>query len=148
LKARLPFRLGGVVGLGLNGEISYVPATYEANVWGSELRPIIDVEWRFLYFSINPIVDTDLAGAQKGKPQFQPAVKLDFKVGRGVSLGPEYYAGLGPFSQFLPLSQQVQRLFGTLDYVRGRFDMNAGVGYGFEAGERWIIKFIFGLDLP
>ncbi len=108
---------------------------------------MIDVSWRFLYASVNPIVDIDLAGALAGRPQLQPAAKLGFRVGRGVMLGPEYYAGLGPVTGFLPREQQVHRLFGALDWEHGRFGLDAGVGYGFGYGERWIVKAIFGGDL-
>lgn len=146
-KVRVPFRIRGVLGLALNGELSYVPALYEANVYGSEIRPILDVEWRFLYFSINPIVGIDLAGPLAGRPQFEPAARLSFRLPRGVAIGPEYYAALGPVTGFLPLAEQVHRLFGVIDYERGRFSAEAGLGYGLAGGERWIIKLILGANL-
>jgi hypothetical protein len=57
-KMRLPHRYAhGMIGLALNVELSVVPSRYEANVYGSELRPIIDLTWKRLYFAFNPTVN-------------------------------------------------------------------------------------------
>jgi hypothetical protein len=131
LKARVPRRLGGVVGLALNGEVSIVPKPYEDGV-GGELRPIVDVSWRRLYFSVNPIVSFDRHGVD-----FEPAVKATVRIVGPLGAGAEYYAAVRP---------KVQRLLGVIDVERGRLSLNFGADYTF--GERqWTVKAIVGLEI-
>jgi hypothetical protein len=144
-KAKWPEKLLGVIGLGLNAELSRVPAAYEQNRWGSELRPIIDAKVGILYASINPILSTDLAGPEAGHPQFEPAAKLSLFALPALSFGAEYYAGLGPIDSPLPVTQQDHHLFGVLDFAGASFDLNFGVGRGFGSGEGWVAKGIIGV---
>jgi hypothetical protein len=144
-KAKWPEKLFGVVGLALNAELSLIPAAYEQNRWGSELRPIIDARLGVLYASINPILSTDLAGPAGGHPQFDPAAKAGLFVLENLSLGGEYYAGLGTIDSPLPVAAQNHRLFGALDFSSASFDVNFGVGRGFGEGDRWVAKAIFGV---
>src|SRR5690349_15975047 len=112
LKARLPRRyVHELLGLALNVELSVIPARFEPNVLGSELRPIIDVRWRWLYASLNPIVGFDLMGVQAGRPQLEPAAKVAFTAVEGLAFGLEYYSALGPVTEFYPVTQQTHRLF-------------------------------------
>ena len=150
-KARVPHRLAGVVGLALNQELSSVPAEYEANRFAYEIRPIVDARWKRLYAAVNPIVAIDIGGPLAGHAQFQPAAKAAVRVTDSLWLGPEYYAALGPIDAPAARHDQVHRLFGTLDFDhrwdKVRLGVNAGVGYGFEAGERWIAKLIGGVEV-
>ena len=58
LKLRRPERLwDGRIGLAINGELSAVPARFEPEVWGGEIRPIIDLTIGRLYAAINPILE-------------------------------------------------------------------------------------------
>ena len=145
-KARIVRPLWDVVGLALNVELSMVPREYEANKWGSELRPIIDVRLGRFYAAVNPIVSIDLAGDLAGHPQLQPAAKVSFEVLPGFALGGEYYAGLGPVDRLLPSADQTHLLFGALDWSSSIVDLNLGVGYGLGAGEQWVIKTIVGIQ--
>ncbi len=151
-KMRIPHRFaGGLIGLALNLELSIVPAAFEANVYGSELRPVIDVRWKRLYFALNPIIGFDLGGAQAGRPQIQPAFKFSVTVNSALALGIEYYAAFGPVTAVTPAAEQVHRLFAVLDVFHRvsqhlDFDLNAGVGYNLTgSGDRWVAKAIFGL---
>lgn len=154
-KMRLPRRYAhDLIGLALNVELSFVPARYEANVYGSELRPIFDISWRWLYFAFNPIIDIDLGGRAAGRPQLQPALKLAFAVVRNrLFLGAEYYAGLGPVSGFWPVEQQMHRLLGVIDVwhsisPRLNLDINFGAGYNLTgSGDRVVLKGIIGIGL-
>ena len=152
LKSVFPHRFArGVIGLGLNIELSVVPQTFEANVWGSELRPIFDVRFRRLYFSVNPIIDIDLAGSVAGRPQLQPAAKLAVRVVSTLSVGAEYYAALGPVTGFTASSNQLHRIMGVIDYARELtkavdLDLNIGAGYDLTGnGDRWVVKAIVGV---
>ncbi|HEX4803325.1 MAG TPA: hypothetical protein VFV14_07425, partial [Myxococcaceae bacterium] len=95
-KARPRGELWHIVGVALNTEVSYVPRGYEAQRWGSELRPIVDLRVGRFYASINPILSIDLAGHEAGIPQLQPAAKVSVDLFSGLAFGSEYYAGLGP----------------------------------------------------
>ncbi len=132
--------------LGVNLEVSYLPATYDHDRWGSEVRPIVawfDPDWLFAF---NPIVDQPLAGSDVSEgPSFQPALKAARTVGP-VALGIEYYATLGPFSGFLPWSQQQQQVFECVDVLSlDRIELNACVGEGLtQESEGVVLKTILG----
>ena len=147
LKTRLPRRVGrGLVGLGLNGELSAVPRVYEATGLGGELRPIVDVAWRRLYASVNPILGFDFFGADAGHPQLEPAATLLVSLAEGWAMGAEYYAALGPIDRPLPSDKQVHRLFVVATVAYRWFGLHVGAGYGLAAGEKWIAKAILSFD--
>jgi len=55
---------------------------------------------------------------------------------------------LGPLQNFVPLNQQQHNLYGVVDFKIGRFDVNAGIGYGLTSGsDRWMAKMIIGTEL-
>ncbi len=149
VKLRWPTLVKGF-GFAINFEISEVPEAYEANRYGSEIRPIVDFRWQRLYASVNPIVGIDLAGALAGHAQFEPAAKVSVRVVDGLALGAEYYGAIGPLDAVAPLDQQSHKLFGVLDAnfaVRGLvIDVDAGAGYGFTGDDRWVVKAIVGIS--
>jgi hypothetical protein len=133
-KLRVPHRTwDDHIGLAINFEISAVPSRFEPNVWGSEVRPIVDLRAGRLYAAINPIVTTDLGGADAGHPQFEPAAKLAVVLGRTM-LGVEGYAGGG-----------VERAFATIDLHRQSWDLNIGVGVNDGSPDHPLGKLIFGV---
>jgi hypothetical protein len=150
-KVRVPRALAGRIGLALNAELSYVPERYEAAVWGSELRPVIDVRAGRFYAALNPILAIDLAGGLAGHPQFEPAAKVAVEVGAGLSVGAEYYGGIGALDAPLPWSKQTHRLMAALDFehhLRGGAEIavNLGAGYNLPGtGDRWVVKAIVGI---
>ncbi len=143
-KFRLDEKLAGAIGLAINFEISSVPRRFELNVWGTEIRPIIDGRWGLFYGAVNPIFDIDLNGIDAGLPQFEPAAKAAFNVIDSLALGLEYYGAYGPITRTLPISESTNRLFVALDFVSTYFDLNFGIGYGFTGAEQWIVKAILG----
>jgi hypothetical protein len=148
LKTRVPRRLGrGVVGLALNGELSAVPRTYEPTGLGGELRPIVDVAWRRLYASVNPILGFDFFGADAGHPQLEPAATVLVSIVEGWAMGVEYYAALGPIDRPLAPRDQVHRLFVVATVAHKWWGVHVGGGYGFAAGDKWIAKAILSFDL-
>ena len=132
LKARTPRRLARLIGLGLNVEISSVPRPYE-NGFGGEVRPIIDLEWRRLYISVNPILSFDF----EGNIDFEPAAKLSLKVIPALAVGAEYYGAV---------SAGVNRILGVIDAEYGRIGLNLGAGYSFGPNT-WLVKAIVGLAI-
>ncbi|HUJ59373.1 MAG TPA: hypothetical protein VLX92_12800 [Kofleriaceae bacterium] len=143
-KLRWPDRLwDGRLGLAINFELSNVPARFEPNVWGSEVRSIVDFKERWFYAAVNPIVSTDLAGKLAGHPQLEPAVKLGVQVARRVMLGAEGYAGFGPVDALG--SENVLRAFAVADVRGAWWDLNVGVGINHGIADHPIGKLIFGI---
>ncbi|MEA2954988.1 MAG: hypothetical protein QOJ58_485, partial [Alphaproteobacteria bacterium] len=68
--------------------------------------------------------------------------------GENLALGIEYYSVLGPFPNFVSLNEQQHNIYAVVDFKVGRFDVNAGVGYGLTPGsDRLMAKMIIGTDL-
>ncbi len=144
LKLRVPRRVWDErIGLALNGELSTIPAEFESQVWGSELRPVADLELGRLYASVNPIVTVDLAGALAGHPQLEPAAKLAYEVSGRVSVGVEGYAALGPLDDLG--SEHVERLLGVVDVRGAWWDLDLGAGAVWGSPDRAVVKMIVGL---
>jgi hypothetical protein len=134
--------------LGVNFEVSYLPATYDHDRWGSEVRPIVawhDESW---LFALNPIFDQGLAGSDASLgPTFEPAAKVARTVGP-VAVGVEYYASLGPLSAILPWREQEQQIFEVVDLLSvDHLELNVGVGEGLtEASAGIVFKAIVGYE--
>jgi hypothetical protein len=134
--------------LGVNLEVSYSLAVYDADRWGSEVRPILawhDPDWLFAF---NPILDQAFAGGDAGLgPSFQPALKIARRAGP-VALGIEYYATLGPLTSPLPWREQQQQIFEVVDlWSVDRLEVNAGVGEGLtHASQGLVFKAIVGWE--
>ena len=127
----------------VNVELSGVPSQFEADVWGSEIRPIAELRANRLVVLINPIVATDLAGDLAGHPQLEPCAKLAVMVTERSSVGLEGYAGFGPFDDLG--SESVERGFAVFDYAGHTFDVNVGVGVNRGSPDHPIAKLIFGM---
>jgi hypothetical protein len=135
------------VRLGLNLEVSLLPATFDRDRWGNELRPIAAWEDEHWMFVINPIVDTPLAGAGfHDGPTFQPAAMAVRKIAGKVSVGVEYYANLGPFSGFLPWRKEEQYIYEVANLLSvKRLELNVGIGEGLTAASNdLVVKAIVG----
>jgi hypothetical protein len=131
---------------GVNFEVSYSTPKFSDSRYGTEIRPIIGWRKDGWEFIVNPIIDISY-GAQ-GDIEFSPAARLARKITDDFSLGVEYYAGLGPFGRILPFSEQQQNIYGVVDFKVGKFDVNAGLGYGMNAAsDRFMAKLIIGMDL-
>jgi hypothetical protein len=125
---------------GVNWEVSFVERRFEEARRTMETRPILGYRNADWLFSFNPIVEADLAGAQKGVLTFAPAFKAARRVSGDTALGVEYYAELGRLSHFAPRSEQSHTLYAVIDTRR----VNFGIGRGLTAAtDRWTIKSIF-----
>ena len=122
--------------LGCNLELSWVRASYEADRWGAEIRPIAAWEDRRWLLAVNPIVELSFAGAA---PALAPAVMALFKLGPLVALGVEYYGDLGPVTSRLPGRDQEHYLFEVVNITTGDVDINAGIGEGLTAGSNGVV---------
>jgi hypothetical protein len=132
--------------LGVNLEVSYIPATYDRSVWGSEIRPIVAWQNDTWLFAVNPILDQSLAAPDASSgPSIQPAAKASGRLGP-LALGFEYYSTIGTFGSIPPLSQQEHYLFEVVDLLSVEWlELNVGIGEGLtSASEGLVVKAILG----
>jgi len=131
---------------GVNFEFSYAMPQFSDTRWNIEIRPILGFRKGDFEFIVNPIVDLGLG--RGGEAEFLPAARIARKINDTLSLGVEYYTALGPFRSLLPFNQQEHNIYAVADFRIGRFDVNAGVGYGLTPGsDRLMTKLIIGTDL-
>ena len=148
----LPFQLGeGQESgwfAGANWELSRVGKRFSEARWQTELRPIMGFNQSGWMFAFNPILDWDLSdGLASWNPTFVPSVKLVKEVTKGISLGAEYYSGMGKISSILPWNQQDNRIYGVIDFDMHPFVFNFGVGRGItDASDKLTVKAI--IDVP
>jgi hypothetical protein len=146
LKLRQPRRVWeDRIGLAINGELSAVPSQFEAEVWGGEVRPIIDLTLGPLYAAFNPILAVELQGALAGHPLLEPAAKVTVRVEPEIAFGAEAYGAFGPVDDLG--SEHASRLFGVVELTGAWWDLNVGGGYGWGSSEHVIAKVIFGVHL-
>jgi len=130
---------------GVNFEFSYEMPQFSETRWNMEIRPIIGWRKDDYEFIINPIVD--LGFGQNGGAEFAPAARFARNLGENLAVGVEYYTDLGPLQNWLPFNEQQHNIYAVVDFKIGRFDVNAGVGYGLTPGsDRLMYKMIIGTD--
>jgi hypothetical protein len=137
---------------GVNFEFSYAMPQFSDTQWNMEIRPIVGWRKGDYEFILNPIVD--LGFGQNGGAVFAPAARFARKLGETLSVGVEYYSELGGSQlggsqqSWLPFNEQQHNIYAVVDFKIGRFDVNAGVGYGLTPGsDRLMAKMIIGTDL-
>jgi hypothetical protein len=131
---------------GVNFELSYETPPFSQTRWNMEIRPIVGWRKGDYEFIVNPIVD--LGFGDDGDVTFAPAARFARKFGENFSLGVEYYTDLGPLQNWLPFNEQQHNIYAVVDFKIGRFDVNAGIGYGLTPGsDRLMAKMIIGTDL-
>jgi hypothetical protein len=131
------------VRLGCNVEIAYLPARYEPQRWGTELRPIVAWESERWLFAANPIVSVPLTQVAAA---FEPAAMALFKIPEKVSFGIEYYADLGVFLGPSYAEPQEHLLFEVVNLLGLEdVELNIGIGEGLTAGSsRLVAKLVAG----
>jgi hypothetical protein len=135
------------VGLSLSTEIGYQRSSFSEDTWTWELRPIIDKQWNRWYFSINPAFEKSLHGLNSSAGfDFAPSFKVSFDLTSKVAIGVEYYASLGPVSNFNNWEDQEHQIFPCIDLnLSPDFEFNFGVGVGLtSATDDLLVKLILG----
>ena len=136
------------VRLGLNFELALLPATYDPDRFGVEVRPIAAWESAHVLLAINPIVGVSLAGAGlKAGPSLEPAALGLVKIQETVGIGVEYYSSLGPVgSGLLPVSQQEHYVYEVAHLIsEENVELSWGAGEGLtEGSNRLVFKVIVG----
>jgi hypothetical protein len=139
---RLPVKLG------LTAEFSWSKGTYTERTPSVELKPVIEKEFGPFQLDLNLSAEGAL---YKGSHwSFEPSLRFAYRSRHGVSPGVEYYSELGAFSGLLPVSQQMHRLYPTVDLsLSPTVQWHFGVGVGLTpAGNELVyktrIEFTFG----
>ena len=135
------------VGVSISTEFGFQKSAFSANTSTLEIRPIVDKKWHKRYVSLNPTLEKSFKGPDVNQGfTFSPNIKGSYDVTKAVALGLEYYGSTGPFFHYYPFKQQDHQLFLATDLdVDPRWELNAGIGYGFTAiADRAIAKLIVG----
>lgn len=144
LKARVPHRYWNErIGLAINGELSVVPSKFEPAVYGSEIRPVVELRAGALFAAVNPIITLDLGGDEAGHPQLEPCAKVAYLMPHGMALGIEGYGAFGPVDNLG--SEDFERGYVTFDYRGRAIDINFGIGATRGSADHAIGKLIFGI---
>ncbi len=147
LKARLkwlPIHGGDGWYVGANGELSNVTRKFSDFRVEAELRIMLGYRTADWLFGMNPIFGWSLSPGHDRSPDATLAYKVGRKVAEGISLGVEYYNGLGTLKDRLPHDQQDRTFYLVMDYDRAPYVFNFGIGHGLNAAsDDWTIKTIF-----
>jgi len=144
---RLPESKNFFFNVSISFEVGFNQPEFEANTRTLEIRPIFEHEDGRFYLSINPDLSKALKGPDSGSgPEFEPGVKVAWKVSPIIAAGVEYYGATGPITDFEPLHEQRHMIFPTIDFeVSPDWELNFAVGRGLTgASEHWILKSIVG----
>jgi hypothetical protein len=130
--------------IGVNLELSLVPARVEPDRWGGEVRPIVAWETDYALLAVNPII-----GVGGDGPTFEPAAMAKLKIAGAVAIGPEYYGDLGPIVKGAPWRDQLHYVFEAIDLIAiERFELTFGFGEGIgPASHPFIGRVIVGREL-
>ncbi len=146
-RVRAPDAWHWPVGVSLSTEFGYVRPLFAADTWTWELRPIVDKKLGRWYLAFNPALEKSFRGpAQPHGWEFAPAFKFSYDVSKAVAFGLEYYGGLGPLSNFDPLSQQEHQVVPSFDFnFSPKWELNVGAGVGTtRSTDRFLLKVILG----
>jgi hypothetical protein len=146
-RLRVPPSWHWPVGVSLSQEIGYQRRQFSTDTWTWEIRPIVDKQIGPWYMSFNPALERSWHGLSVDQGVgFSPAAKVSYDFTKRIAGGLEYYASYGPITGFLPLREQQQQFFPTVDLDLGpEWEFNFGVGVGTTAStDHLIIKCIIG----
>ncbi|MBV9891545.1 MAG: hypothetical protein JO090_11755 [Rhizobacter sp.] len=134
--------------MGANLELSRLEHRFADSRTGAELRLIggwRDERW---LLAVNPVFEWNLSDGQgSATPEVSLGVKVARSVAGDVSLGLEYYAGLGTARHLVSPAHQPQSLYAVLDAKLLGADVNFGLGRGLTgAADRITVKTIVGFS--
>jgi hypothetical protein len=146
-RVRVPESWHWPVGVSISNEIGYQRAAFSPDTWTWEIRPIVDKTIGPWYFSFNPTLDRSFHGPSVNQGVvFSPNVKFSYNLTKKIAGGLEYYGSDGPITGFLPMRDQQQQFFPTIDVDFGpQWEFNFGVGWGAtRSTDHLIVKCIIG----
>ncbi len=149
-RVRVPPSWGLPVGLSLSTEFGPADREFDENTYGIELRPIVDQTVGNLYWSFNPNIEWALKGPDAGRGadgmNFNPGLKLAYKLHPRLAGGIEYYGSTGTLTRMAPSAAQSHLVYPTVDFFFGpEWELNIGYGVLVSGnGDERILKVIFG----
>ena len=134
--------------LGANGELSQLQPKFSASRRGFELRFMGGYRAPSWVLAVNPVFGWNLSGGYREKtPEFGLSTKLSHKVTDTVSVGAEYYTGLGTTAKLLPHNEQDNTLYAAIDVETKAWGLNFGIGRGLtSAADKVTVKAILGFQ--
>ncbi len=134
--------------LGANGELSRLAERFSASRDGFELRLMSGYRAPAWLVAVNPVFSWDLSpGFRQKTPDFGMSMKVARRVAEGLSVGAEYYSGLGKLNRFLPRAEQDNSLYAAIDFEAKGWSLNLGAGRGLTDGaDKTTVKAIVGLE--
>jgi hypothetical protein len=134
--------------LGANGELSRLSRKFSASRDGFELRLMGGYRTPGWLVAVNPVFGWDLSpGFREKTPDFAVSMKASRRIAEGLSVGAEYYSGLGRLNKFLPQGEQDNTLYAAIDYEAKSWSLNFGAGRGLtDATDKTTVKAIIGFQ--
>jgi hypothetical protein len=129
-------------------EYGWISGRFQEETRVLDVTPVLSWRDERWLVAFNPMLQFAFTGpARRSRPGFDPALKIARRVADGISIGPEYFGGLGPLGDFAARSAQSHTLYLALDVDREPWAVNFGVGRGLNAAtDRWTVKAI--VELP
>ncbi len=131
------------VDMGFVAEFSFQSTLFEENSRRVELRPIVEKRIGDVMLTGNPVFERALHGPGVGEGwHFEPAGRVGYQKYERFVPSVEYYGGLGPLRDVLPVNDQQHSLYAGGDWKLGENLLwNFGVGVSAtSAGDRLIFK--------
>lgn len=144
---RVPEKWHWPVAVSLSNEVGYQRRQFSTDTWTWEMRPIVDQKIGRWYWSFNPTFDYSIHGLTHNQGfVFSPDFKFSYDFTPKIAGGLEYYGSVGPATDFLPVHQQQQQIFPTIDLnVAPQWEINFGLGVGLTGTtDHLIVKGIIG----
>jgi hypothetical protein len=139
----------------LSVEVGFPRTIYEENTITLEVRPILEREFGRWQLDINPVVGRALRGpGRKEGWDFEPGIRMAYKLTRRWEPSLEYYASTGPLRDILPFTEQAHLFYPGFDYnINDNLVLNFGVGWAAtEGGNKLTFKmrigWLFGQKSP
>lgn len=134
---------GGWYG-GANFEIGRVDHVFNNIQNNAELRFMAGWRNHDWLIGINPTLGWELSNGGSAGTGYSFSVKGTHRVAEGIGLGLEYYSEQGDIGHTLPWQLQDNKLFFVMDFDRGSWVFNVGIGAGLtDATANTTIKAIF-----
>ncbi|HEY3301979.1 MAG TPA: hypothetical protein VGL70_00435 [Candidatus Binatia bacterium] len=113
-----------------------------------ELRPIIQKDLGDFSLMLNPIFEKILVGSEEKEGfEFGYAHGIYYRWMRALTLGIEFYGGIGMTKHPEPSKEQQHYIFPVIQGEYGGIEYSVGPGFGLTRGsDRVLVKFNIGLE--
>jgi hypothetical protein len=142
-KLRVKYLAPRVVGQawfwGANLEIGYEQHRLAPNPWNGELKGIAGYRNGKWTLAVNANADFSIAGPRSDPASLDIDTKLNYRLDKALAVGLESYNAMGAFRSLGHFQNNDASIFGVVDATLGRWDLNLGVGHGYEANKDGLV---------